>query len=47
MLADISSMISEFKKKQNYENVLNNMANPYFMSVESPAQKSPSKTISF
>jgi len=37
MLSDISAMISEYKKKQKYDNVLTNMANPYLVSVESPA----------
>ena len=29
MLADISAMITEYKKKQKYDSVLTNMANPY------------------
>lgn len=36
MLADISAMITEYKKKQKYDSVLTNMANPYMQSVESP-----------
>ncbi len=29
MLADIQELISEYKKKSKYDNVLTNMANPY------------------
>lgn len=47
MLADISAMITEYKKKQKYDSVLTNMANPYMQSVESPQEKTPKNTISF
>lgn len=47
MLADISAMITEYKKKQKYDSVLTNMANPYMQSVESPQKKTPQNTISF
>ena len=48
MLADISTLITDYKKKQNYDNVLTNMANPHLESVESPSKNKPTlNTISF
>jgi hypothetical protein len=41
MLSEISAMITEYKKKQKYDSVLTNMANPYIQSVESPVKRVP------